>query len=172
MFTTPTCAGYYCPCNGFSFFVFQLSQFNAYTPSLFAAAAAICCPVLWQWLFLPPIVCLNPSLSLSVYLSPSLHAASLFLLWHRAALSSLCLPLSLILPTGNNSLSSLSLPPPSPYLAGYIGSSVRCLGLWQPVSYSKWFWHSCAWECVQCGNPCVCQCVCVVCLVCAHAQSD
>lgn len=98
-------------------------------------------PFLWQWLFLPPIVRLNPSLSLSVYLSPSLHTASIFLFWHRAALSSPAPP-SRILPTSNNSLSSVS-PPFSLhlYLPGYIRSSLRCLGLWQPVSYSKWFWH-------------------------------
>lgn len=35
MFTTPTCAGCYCPCNGFSFFVLGLSRFIAYSPSLF-----------------------------------------------------------------------------------------------------------------------------------------
>lgn len=46
---------------------------------------------------------------------------------------------SLVLATGNNSLSSLSSSPPSPYLSGYIGSSVRCLGLRQPVSYFKCF---------------------------------
>lgn len=46
---------------------------------------------------------------------------------------------SLVLATGNNSLSSLSPSSPSPYLSGYIESSVRCLGLRQPVSYSKCF---------------------------------
>lgn len=74
---------------------------------------------LWQWLFLPPIVRLNPSLSLSVYLSPSLHAASIFLFWHQTALSSPAPP-SLILPTSNNSLSSVSPPfslPPHPPLS-------------------------------------------------------
>lgn len=34
MFTTPT-LWCYCPCNGFSFFVFRLSRFIAYSPSLF-----------------------------------------------------------------------------------------------------------------------------------------
>ena len=81
---------------------------------------------------LPPDVCLNPSLSLSVYLPPSP-------MRHRSFSSGnelFCL-LSLILSTGNNSLSSPPSSPPPLYLAGYIGSSVRCLGLWQPVSYSK-----------------------------------
>lgn len=62
---------------------------------------------------LPPDVCLNPSLSLSVYLPPSP-------MRHRSFSSGnelFCL-LSLILSTGNNSLSSLPLlsplSPPSP----------------------------------------------------------
>lgn len=71
-----------------------------------------------------PAIHLHPPLSLSVYLSPSVRAASFS---------------SLVLATGNNSLSSLSPSLPSSCLPGYIGTSVRCLGLRQPVSYSKCF---------------------------------
>lgn len=166
MFMSPT----NCPWNGFSFFVSTHSYRHIHPFSLFAAAA-ISYPVLSQWLFLSPVVCLSPSLSLSVYLSPSPSAASL--LGHGAALSSLCLPVSLILLTGNNNLSSLSpsLPPPSLYLAGYIRSSVCCLGLWQPVSYSKWFWHSCLHVSVSTAVTRVSISVYVV-FVSTYAQSD
>lgn len=105
---------------------------------------------------LPPTVCLNPSLSLSVYLSPSPmqhHSFSsgneLFCL-RSASLSHSSSRLAI-------TAYLLSLPPP--YFAGYIRSTVRCLGLWQPVSYSKWFWcvHVRANSAVK---ACVCQCVC------------
>lgn len=60
----------------------------------------------------------------------------------------------------------LSLPPfpPSPYLTGYIGSSVCCLGLWQPVSDSGTRVHG---SMCGVGNVCVCQGVCCLSCVCS-----
>lgn len=87
---------------------------------------------------------LNPSLSLSVYFSPSP-------MQHHSLSSGnelLCL-----LPPSPPSLSHSSsrlairayLPPhPLLYFAGYIRSSVRCLGPWQPVSCSEWMMLMCA----------------------------
>lgn len=129
-------------------FCLQLSIHCSHTLTL-SAAAATCSSVLCQWLFLyrPP---LPPSVSILLFhcLFTSLHrpcSVTLSPLATSYNVSSLCRFLSLILLTGSNSLSSLSPPPLSPplYLAGYIRSSVRSLGLWQPVSYSEWFWYSC-----------------------------
>lgn len=121
---------------------------------------------------LPPAVCLNPSLSLSVYLSPSPmqhHSFSsgneLFCLLSASPSHS----------SPRLAITAFLSPPLSPlYLAGYIGSSVCCLGLWQPVSYSKWLWH--------CVHVSVCNTVHTVhvsvsasldvYLVCARAMSD
>ena len=141
-------AVYYCPWNGFPFLCVltlsihcSLSHTHVFFFFFFFCSCSIYLLLrpLTMTLSpsLPPDVCLNPSLSLSVYLPPSP-------MRHRSFSSGnelFCL-LSLILSTGNNSLSSPPSSPPPLYLAGYIGSSVRCLGLWQPVSYSKWFWHS------------------------------
>lgn len=83
-----------------------------------AAEAAICCVVLWQWLFfpsLPPVVYLNPSLSLSVYFLPSSMQHHSFSSGNELfCLLSLLPSLSLILLTGNNSLSSPLPPHPHP----------------------------------------------------------
>lgn len=87
------------------------------TFSLFAAAAAICCSVPWQWLFLH--LSLPPSVSILLFhcLFTSLHRpCSITLSPLATSYSVFTLPpsLSLILSTGNNSLSSLSSPLPSP----------------------------------------------------------
>lgn len=115
----------------------------------------------------PPTVCLNPSLSLSVYLSPSSMQHQSF-----SSGNELFSLLSVSLSHSSSQLAitayllSLSLSPPlSLYLAGYIRSSVCCLGLWQPVSYPKWFWHAHACECAltHLASMCVCWCLFCVC---------
>lgn len=179
----------YCPWNGFSFVIpktLNLFSCTFFFSSATAAEAAICCVVLWQWLFFHLSLLSSISILLfhclftfyrhpcSITLSPLAMSYSVFSLCCLLSHSSSWLAITAYL--------LLSPLPLTLYLAGYIRSSVRCLGLWKPVSYSQWLWHSCKCLCVQCRNTClsvkkkkkskwlcVCQCLSRMCV---HAQSD
>lgn len=100
--------------------------------------------------YLPPCSFDNDSFSLPLSVSiPLFHCpfTSLHLSTQHQSFSSgielLCLPPRLPRSSSQPAITAYLLSPlPSPpplhlCLTGYIGSSLRCLGLWQPVSYSK-----------------------------------
>ncbi len=134
MFMNPTCCVLLSVKWLFFLCLLTLSIHCSHIFSLSAAAGTylLLCPLTMTLSpSLPPAVCLNPSLSLSVYLSPSPmqhHSFSsgneLFYL----------LSASISHSSSQLAITAYPPPPPPPYLAGYIGSSVCCLGLWQPVS--------------------------------------
>lgn len=151
---------YYCPWNGFSFFV-SISPNSLLTYLLSFCSSSSSSNLQLRPLTitlspsLPPTVCLNPSLSLSVYLSPSPMQHHSF----SSGNELFCLlPAS---STGNNSLSSLP-PLPFPLVSCRVHQILSALS--GTMATRKLLWmilmHTCG--CVRLD----------VYLVCAHAQSD
>lgn len=136
---------YYHPRSCSSFFVSQPSRCIARTPHLWFCSS--------RSSSLPPCSFDNDSFSLPLSVSiPLFHCpfTSLRLSARHQSFPSgielLCLPPRLPRSSSRPAitaylLSPLPFPPPPTHshlcLTGYIGSSLRCLGLWQPVSYSK-----------------------------------
>lgn len=126
--------------------------------------------VLQQWLF-ATLSTDNDSFSLSSSVSiPLFHC--LFTSFHRSmqhhsfssGIELLCLLSASLSHTSSRlAITAYLLPPPS-YLTGYIGSSVCCLGLWQPVSDSGTHVHG---SMCGVGNLCVCQGACCLSCVCS-----